>query len=130
MDELDRNLERQMRSQERQLTAVRLTLAALAGVALVAFRQTLPSAPVLLALVGAVVVYSLLLWWLSGRFPTREVAIVGTALDMAAVTVAVYVSPGAIDAYLFYGILAWLAAALLAFGARGLRTRRERADPT
>jgi DHA1 family multidrug resistance protein-like MFS transporter len=31
-------------------------------------------------------------------------------------------------AYLFYGILAWLAAALLAFGARGLRTRRERAD--
>src|SRR5438105_3894053 len=33
-------------------------------------------------------------------------------------------------AYLFYGVLAWLAAALLAFGARGLRTRRERPDPT
>src|SRR2546422_934177 len=78
MDELDRNLERQMRSQERQLMAVRLTLAALAAVVLVAFRETLPSAPVLLALVGAVVIYSLALWWLSGHFPTREVAIVGT----------------------------------------------------
>ena len=33
-------------------------------------------------------------------------------------------------AYVFDGVLAWLAAALLAFGARGLRTRRERADPT
>src|SRR6476659_9537903 len=114
MDELDRNLERQMRSQERQLTAVRLTLAALAAVVLVAFRDSLPRAPVLLALVGAVVVYSLLLWWLSGRFPTREVAIVWTALDMAAVTVAVYVSPGAIDAYLFYGIV--VLGAALRFG--------------
>jgi signal transduction histidine kinase len=114
MDELDRNLERQMRSQERQLMAVRLTLAALAAVVLVAFRETLPTAPVLLALVGAVVLYSLALWWLSGRFPTREVAIVGTALDMAAVTVAVYVSPGAIDAYLFYGIV--VLGAALRFG--------------
>jgi len=33
-------------------------------------------------------------------------------------------------AYVFDGVLAWLAAALLAFGARGLRTRRERPDPT
>ena len=33
-------------------------------------------------------------------------------------------------AYLFDGVLAWSAAALLAFGARGLRTRRERPDPT
>jgi len=30
-------------------------------------------------------------------------------------------------AYVFYGALAWLAAALLAFGARGLRTKREAA---
>jgi len=114
MDELDRNLERQMRSQERQLMAVRLTLAALAAVVLVAVRNSLPSAPVLLALVGAVVLYSLALWWLSSRFPSREVAIVGTALDMAAVTVAVYVSPGAIDAYLFYGIV--VLGAALRFG--------------
>src|SRR5438876_640266 len=114
MDELDRNLERQMRSQERQLMAVRLTLAALAAVVLVAFRASLPSAPVLLALVGVVVAYSLALWWLSGRFPTREVAIVGTALDMAAVTVAVYVQPGAIDAYLFYGLV--VLGAALRFG--------------
>ena len=114
MDELDRNLERQMRSQERQLIAVRLTLAALAAVVLVAFRASLPSASVLLALVGVVVVYSLALWWLSSRFPTREVAIVGTALDMAAVTVAVYVQPGAIDAYLFYGLV--VLGAALRFG--------------
>src|SRR5437870_3745567 len=114
MDELDRNLERQMRSQERQLMAVRLTLAALAAVVLVAFRASLPSAPVLLALVGVVVAYSLALWWLSSRFPTREVAIVGTALDMAAVTVAVYVQPGAIDAYLFYGLV--VLGAALRFG--------------
>jgi DHA1 family multidrug resistance protein-like MFS transporter len=33
-------------------------------------------------------------------------------------------------AYVFDGVLAWGAAALLAFGARGLRTRRERSDPT
>lgn len=33
-------------------------------------------------------------------------------------------------AYVFDGVLAWLAAALLAFGARGLRTRREHPDPT
>jgi len=114
MDELDRNLERQMRSQERQLMAVRLTLAALAAVALVAFRETLPSTPALLALVGAVVVYSLALWWLSNRFPTREVAIVGTALDMAAVTVAVYVVPWAVDAYLLYSLV--VLGAALRFG--------------
>src|SRR5438874_8201770 len=114
MDELDRNLERQMRSQERQLMAVRLTLAAIAAVALVAFRSSLPSAPVLLALVGVVVVYSLALWWLSSRFPTREVAIVGTALDMAAVTVAVYVVPWAVDAYLLYSLV--VLGAALRFG--------------
>jgi DHA1 family multidrug resistance protein-like MFS transporter len=33
-------------------------------------------------------------------------------------------------AYVFDGVLAWAAAALLAFGGHGLRTRRERADPT
>ena len=33
-------------------------------------------------------------------------------------------------AYVFDGVLAWLAAALLAFAGRGLRTRRERSDPT
>jgi MFS family permease len=33
-------------------------------------------------------------------------------------------------AYVFDGALAWAAAAFLAFAARGLRTRRERSDPT
>ncbi|MDP9271141.1 MAG: ATP-binding protein [Chloroflexota bacterium] len=105
MDELDRHFERQMRSQERQLVAVRLTIAALAAVVLVAFRDSLPSAPVLLTLIGVVVGYTLVLWVLSAWFPAREVGIVATALDMAAVTVAVYVQPGAVDAYLFYGLV-------------------------
>ena len=81
-----------MRSQERQLVAVRLTILALAAPALVAFgeRGARGGAYVL---IGAVVVYTLLLWWLSNRFPAREVGIVATALDMAAVTVAVYIQP-------------------------------------
>jgi signal transduction histidine kinase len=106
-----------MRSQERLLVAVRLTLAALAAVALVAFRQSLASTPVLLVLIGVVVVYTLALWWLSGRFPAREVGIVATAFDMAAVTVAVYVEPSAIDAYLFYGIVVLGAAMRFGLGA-------------
>jgi len=117
MDELNRHLERQMRSQERQLVAVRLTIAALAAVALVAFRQSLPSTPVLLVLIGVVVIYTLALWWLSGRFPAREVGIVATAFDMVAVTVAVYIEPGAIDAYLFYGIVVLSAAMRFGLGA-------------
>src|SRR5512142_3458729 len=104
MDELDRHFERQMRSQERQLAAVRLTIAALTAVALFAFRDSVANAGVLLGLIGVVVAYTLLLWWLSSFFPAREVGIVATALDMAAVTVAVYIQPGAIDAYLFYGL--------------------------
>ena len=37
--------------------------------------------------------WSLLVPWLLGRFPAREVGIVGTVVDMAAVTIAVYVGP-------------------------------------
>ncbi len=39
------------------------------------------------------------------RFPAREVGIVSTGLEMAAVTMAVYVAAGALDAYLFYGLV-------------------------
>lgn len=117
MDELDRNLERQMRSQERQLVAVRLALAALAAVVLVAVRDVVPAAPALLVLLGVVALYSLLVLWLIERFPAREVGIVVTALDMVAVTVAVYLEPGAIDAYLFYGIVVLGAALRFGLGA-------------
>ncbi len=117
MDDLDRNLERQMRSQERQLVAVRLALAALAAVLLLAFRDFVPPTGAYLVLLGAVVVYSLLVAWLVDRFPAREVGIVATALDMVAVTVAVYVQPGAIDAYLFYGLVVLGAAVRFGLGA-------------
>ena len=117
MDELDRHFERQMRSQERQLVAVRLTLAALAAIGLVAFRGVVPQATALLVLTATVVVYTLVLWWLAGHFPAREVGIVATALDMAAVTVAVYIAPGTTDAYLFYGIVVLEAALRFGLGA-------------
>jgi signal transduction histidine kinase len=117
MDELDRHFERQMRSQERQLVAVRLTIVALAAVVLFAFRDRVPSAPALLALIGVVVVYTAILWLLSAWFPAREVGIVATALDMAAVTVAVYIQPGAVDAYLFYGLVVLSGALRFGLGA-------------
>ncbi len=117
MDDLDRNIERQMRSQERQLVAVRLALAALAAVVVGAFRDFLPDAPALLVLLGVVAVYSLAILWLIERFPAREVGIVATALDMVAVTVAVYIQPGAIDAYLFYGLVVLGAAVRFGLGA-------------
>jgi signal transduction histidine kinase len=42
---------------------------------------------------------------LLARFPAREVGIISTVVDMAAVTVAVYVAAGAADLYLFYGLV-------------------------
>ncbi len=117
MDDLDRNIERQMRSQERQLVAVRLAVSALAAVAVGAFRDFLADAPAFLVLLGVVAAYSLLVLWLIERFPAREVGIVATALDMAAVTVAVYIAPGAIDAYLFYGLVVLGAAVRFGLGA-------------
>jgi len=117
MDELDRHFERQMRSQERQLVAVRLTIVALAAVVLVAFRDSLPAAPALLALIGVVVGYTGVLWLLSGWFPAREVGIVATALDMAAVTVAIYIAPSATDVYLFYGLVVLSGALRFGLGA-------------
>jgi K+-sensing histidine kinase KdpD len=117
MDELDRHFERQMRSQERQLVGVRLTLAAVAAVLLVGFNQQSPTTRPFLVLVGAVVVYTLVLWWLIGRFPAREIGIVATALDLAAVTVAVYIQPQAIDGYLFYGVVILGAALRFGLGA-------------
>ncbi len=117
MDDLDRNIERQMRSQERQLVAVRLALVALAGVAVAAFRSFLADAPAFLVLLGVVAIYSLAVWALIEHFPAREVGIVATALDMVAVTVAVYIEPGAIDAYLFYGLVVLGAAVRFGLGA-------------
>ena len=115
--ELERHLEDQMRAQERQLVWVRLGLVLVAAVFLAVFEPNLKARPVLLGLIGVVAVSTLAIPWLLTRFPAREVGIVSTALDMAAVTVAVYVAADALDAYLFYGLVILGTALRFGFGA-------------
>src|SRR3990170_1574895 len=103
--ELERHVESQMRAQERQLAWVRLGMAALAGVFLAVVAPQLPAAPVLAGVAAALGVWSLAVPWLLHRFPAREVGIISTVIDMAAVTVAVYVASDAVDVYLFYGLV-------------------------
>jgi signal transduction histidine kinase len=102
LPELDVHLERQMRSQERQLAVVRATIAGAALVAVVVLRDQLSSFPWLAGLAVAVLVYTGGILVLVGRFPAREVGIVATMLDMVVVTLAIYVEPGALDGFLFY----------------------------
>jgi signal transduction histidine kinase len=102
LPDLDVHLERQMRSQERQLAVVRATIAGAALVAIVLFRDQLSSFPWLVGLAVAVLVYTGGILLLVGRFPAREVGIVATVLDMVVVTLAIYVEPNALDAFLFY----------------------------
>jgi signal transduction histidine kinase len=115
--ELERHLERQMGAQERQLVWVRLGLAALASTWIVVVDPQIAGLPVLLGVIAAVVVYSLAVPLLLRRFPAREVGIVSTAVEMIAVTVAVYAAPLAIDAYLFYGLVILGAALRFGLGA-------------
>ena len=102
LPEMDVHLERQMRSQERQLAIVRATIAGAALVAIVLFRDQLSSYEGLAGLAIFVMVYTGGILLLVNRFPAREVGIVATALDMVVVTVAIYIEPQALDAYLFY----------------------------
>jgi len=114
--ELERNLERQMRAQERQLAWVRLGMAALAAVFLVLARPDIAGREVLVGIAVALIAWSLLVLWLLGRFPAREVGIVSTGIEMAAVTLAIYVS-GAVDLYLLYGLVILGAALRFGLGA-------------
>jgi signal transduction histidine kinase len=102
LPDLEVHLERQMRSQERQLAVVRATIAGAALVAVVLLRDQLTSFPFLAALAIAVLVYTGGILLLVGRFPAREVGIVATMLDMVVVTLAIYFEPGALDGFLFY----------------------------
>ena len=104
-DELRRHLENQMRAQERQLVWVRLGMVLVAAVFLLILEPDLASRPILFVLLGVVALSTLAIPWLLTRFPAREVGIVSTALDMAAVTVAVYFAGDTIDAHLFYGLV-------------------------
>jgi hypothetical protein len=115
--ELERHLERQMRTQERQLAWVRLGMAALAGAFLLVVVPDISGREVLLGVAGALATWSLLVPWLLRHFPAREVGIVSTVLEMAAVTVAVYVAADAVDLYLFYGLVILATALRFGFGA-------------
>jgi signal transduction histidine kinase len=116
-DELGLHLERQMRAQERQLVWVRLGMAALAAAWLLLIGSELPSLPILVGVILAVALYSASVPLLLRRFPAREVGIVSTAVEMVAVTVAIYAAPLALDAYLFYGLVILGAALRFGFGA-------------
>ncbi len=91
-----------MRQQERQLIVARYAIVLIAGLVVVAFRDGLSAFPLVVVVLAVVVAYNTLLAALVGRFPAREVGVVATALDMVAVTVAIYAEPAALDAYLFY----------------------------
>ena len=112
--ELERDLEQRMRAQERQLAWVRLGMVALAAAFLVAVVPQLPGIEILLGLLGVVAAWSGLVFWLLRRFPAREVGIISTVVEMAAVTIAVYVAVDAVDLYLFYGLV--ILGAALRFG--------------
>ena len=112
--ELERDLEQRMRAQERQLAWVRLGMVALAAVFLVVAVPQLPGIEILLGLLGVVAAWSGLVFWLLRRFPAREVGIISTVVEMAAVTIAVYVAVEAVDLYLFYGLV--ILGAALRFG--------------
>ena len=103
--ELERHLDGQMRAQERQLAWVRLGLAALAAAVLLLAVPEMAGIPILIVVVAIAAAWSLLVPWLLARFPAREVGIISTVVDMAAVTVAVYVAAYAVDIYLFYGLV-------------------------
>src|SRR5687767_7690553 len=116
-DELERHFERQMRAQERQLAWVRLGMAALAAAFLLVIANDLPGMRVLLLVVALVALWALAVPWLLGRFPAREVGIISTVVDMAAVTVAVYIAADAVDVYLFYGLVILSTALRFGLGA-------------
>ena len=114
---LERHLEEQMRSQERQLVWLRLGLVAVAAAWLLLLAPRLTGWPILVAVLLAVALYSLAVPLLLRRFPAREVGIVSTAVEMIAVTVAVYAAPLLLDAYLFYGLVILGAALRFGLGA-------------
>jgi signal transduction histidine kinase len=99
---LETHFERQMRTTERQLAIARAGVAGASLIAILVFRERIDSFPWLVGLAVAVLVYTGAILVLVGRFPAREVGIVATALDMVVVTLAIYVEPQALDAFLFY----------------------------
>jgi signal transduction histidine kinase len=105
LTEFDRHVERQMLAQERQIVVARFALVALAAVIGIVLRDSIPTLPFHLAILGAVAFYNVVIALLIGRFPAREVGVVATGLDMIAVTLVVWAEPNAIDSYLIYAVV-------------------------
>lgn len=103
--ELARQLDDEMRAQERQLVVVRLAVVVLALVFLLAFGEPIANRVALLALVAGVAAYSALIHLLLGLLPVRPLAVFGVLLDALAVTALVWLASNVPDAYLFYGLV-------------------------
>jgi tRNA nucleotidyltransferase (CCA-adding enzyme) len=92
-------------------------MVALGAVFLLLVAPDLPGIGVLHGVLAVVGAWSLLVFWLLRRFPAREVGILSTVVEMAAVTIAVYVAMEAQDLYLLYGLVILGAALRFGLGA-------------
>ena len=105
MTEFDRHVERQMRSQERQIVVARFVVVALSVVIALLLRERSSALIFDLGVLGAVAVYNLVILLLVGRFPAREVGVLATGLDMIAVTLVVWADQSSPDSYLLYALV-------------------------
>ena len=103
--DLARQLDDEMRAQERQLVIVRLAVVALAVAFLVVFGEPIVGRVSLIVVLGGVAAYSLLIPLLLRRLPARPVAAFGVALDVLAVSAVVWLATNVPDAYLFYSLV-------------------------
>ncbi|MEP7082180.1 MAG: ATP-binding protein [Chloroflexota bacterium] len=103
--DLARHLDRQVRTQERQLVTVRLAVVALAIGFLITFGEPIDNRFALMGVVAGVAAYSLLIAALVTRVAVRPVAVLGVVLDAMAVTAVVWLATNEPDGYLFYGLV-------------------------
>lgn len=102
---LARELDDQMRTQERQLVVVRLSVVALGVAFLLVFGEPIAGRFALIGVLAGVAAYSLLIPLLMRRLPALPVAVAGVVLDMLAVSAVVWLATNVPDAYLFYSLV-------------------------
>jgi signal transduction histidine kinase len=102
---LDRPPDDQMRAQERQLMWVRLAVVALGIGFLIGFGEPITGRFEVMALLGGVALYGLAIAWAAKRVPIVPLAVLGVALDVAAVTGVVWLASNVPDSYLFYALV-------------------------
>ena len=100
------HLDRQVRTQERELVVVRLAVVALAMGFLITVGEPADNRVALMGVLAGIAAYSLLIGLLLlTRLPSRPVAVLGVTLDAVAVTAIVSLATNVPDAYLFYGVV-------------------------